>query len=163
MLKGKLVNLKGTVKKTHLKIFRSKCKESAPLGKWFRVKMAAIMMGKMIMRMALRMNGWHGRMMTMKMEMLGKVEVVVSKDLVGKVEVEVVSKVEVEVLSRLVMALMGEMLVAMAMEEAMVMVEAMVWVGGRAMTTMAMMVGVIVEVVVEVVAAVEVPSASSNR
>ena len=111
------------------------------------------------MRMALRMNGWHGRMM--KMEMLGKVEVVVSKDLVGKVEVEVVSKVEVEVVSKLVMALMGEMLVAMAMEEAMA--EAMVGVGGRAMTTMAIMVGGIVEVVVEVVAAVEAPSASSNR
>ena len=106
-----------------------------------KVKMAAMMMGKMTMRMALRMNGWHGRMMTMrmalrmngwhgrmmtmKMEMLGKVEVVVvvSKDLVGKVEV--VSKVEVDVVSMLVMALMGEMLVAMAMA----MVEAMVWVG----------------------------------
>ena len=124
-----------------------------------KVKMAAMMMGKMTMRMTLRMNGWHGRMM--KMEMLGKVEVVVSKDLVGKVEVEVVSKVEVEVVSKLVMALMGEMLVAMAMEEAMA--EAMVWVGGRAMTTMAIMVGVIVEVVVEVVVAVEAPSASSNR
>ena len=123
-----------------------------------KVKMAAMMMGKMTMKMTLRMNGWHGRMMTMKMEMLGKV--VVSKDLVGKVEVEVVSKVEVEVVSKLVMALMGEMLVTMVMEEAMAMVEAMVWVGGRAMTTMAMMVGVIVEVVVEVVEAVEAPSAS---
>ena len=122
-----------------------------------KVKMAAMMMGKMTMRMALRMNGWHGRMMTMKMEMLGKVKVVVSKDLVGKVEVEVVSKVEVDVVSMVVMALMGEMLVAMVMEEA------MVWVGVRAMMTMAMMVGVIVEVVVEVVAAVEAPSASSNR
>ena len=113
-----------------------------------KVKMAAMMMGKMTMRMTLRMNGWHGRMMTMKMEMLGKV--VVSKDLVGKVEVEVVSKVEVEVVSKLVMALMAEILVTMVMEEA------MVWVGVRAMMTMAMMVGVIVEVV----AAVEAPSAS---
>ena len=38
---------------------------------------------------------------------------------------------KVEVVSKLVMALMGEMLVTMVMEEAMAMVEAMVWVGGE--------------------------------
>ena len=34
MFKRKGVALKRNVKKTHLKIFRAKCKESAPLGTW---------------------------------------------------------------------------------------------------------------------------------
>ena len=108
-----------------------------------KVKMAAMMMGKMTRTMALRMNGLHGVMMTMKivLRMNCLPGLMMTMEMVGKVGVEVVSKV--------VMALMGEMLVAMAMTEA------MVWVGGRAMTTMAMM--------VEVIAAVEVPSASSNQ
>ena len=114
-----------------------------------KVKMAAMMMGKMTMTMVLRMNGLHVVMMTMKMVLRMNClrGLIMTMEMVGKVEV----------VSKLVMALMGKMLVAMAMTEA------MVWVGRRAMTTMAMMVGVIVHVMVEVIAAVVVSSASSNQ